>query len=146
MTVWGKLVYSTQRTTDMLVKRYSRIVIPSVVEGSFLHTGIASMWDSGKRETFSERSKKWRSVRKISRYARNDGMAYSIVCVIAENGETFSERSKKWRSARRISRCARNDGMGNGSIPRSVQRICLKIAILVLSSRAKSRDLFCIPV
>ena len=32
------------------------------------------MWDSGKGETFCERSKKARSARKISRFARNDGM------------------------------------------------------------------------
>ena len=32
------------------------------------------MCDSGKWETFSERSKERRSARKISRYARNDGM------------------------------------------------------------------------
>ena len=34
-------VYFTQRTTDMFGKRHSRNVIPSEVEGSFLHTGIA---------------------------------------------------------------------------------------------------------
>ena len=38
----GEWVYFTQRTTDMFRKRYSCIVIPSEVEGSFLHTGIAS--------------------------------------------------------------------------------------------------------
>ena len=32
------------------------------------------MWDSGKWETFSERSKKEQSARKISRCARNDGV------------------------------------------------------------------------
>ena len=32
------------------------------------------MCDSGKWETFSERSKERRSARKISRCARNDGM------------------------------------------------------------------------
>ena len=37
----GEWVYFTQRTTDMFGKRYSCIVIPSEVEGSFLHTGIA---------------------------------------------------------------------------------------------------------
>ena len=37
----GEWVYFTQRTTDMFGKDYSRIVIPSEVEGSFLHTGIA---------------------------------------------------------------------------------------------------------
>ena len=38
----GEWVYFTQRTTDMFGKDYSRIVIPTEVEGSFLHTGIAS--------------------------------------------------------------------------------------------------------
>ena len=40
MTVWGG--YFMCRTTDMFGKRYSCIVIPSEVEGSFWHTGIAS--------------------------------------------------------------------------------------------------------
>ena len=35
-------VYFTQRTTDMLGKRYSCIVIPSEAEGSFLQEGIMS--------------------------------------------------------------------------------------------------------
>ena len=35
-------VYFTQRTTDMFGKRYSCIVIPSEVEGSFLQEGIMS--------------------------------------------------------------------------------------------------------
>ena len=37
----GEWVYFTQCTTDMLGKRHSRNVIPSEVEGSFWHTGIA---------------------------------------------------------------------------------------------------------
>ena len=37
----GEWVYFTQRTMDMFGKRYSCIVIPSEVEGSFWHTGIA---------------------------------------------------------------------------------------------------------
>ena len=37
----GGWVYFTQRTTDMFGKRRFRNVIPSEVEGSFLHTGIA---------------------------------------------------------------------------------------------------------
>ena len=41
MTAWGEWVYFTQRTTDMFGKRYSCIVIPTEVEGSFWHTGIA---------------------------------------------------------------------------------------------------------
>ena len=39
------------------------------------------MCDSGKGETFSERSKKEQSARKISRYARNDGMGEWITHV-----------------------------------------------------------------
>ena len=62
------------------------------------------MWDSGKWETFSERSKERRSARKISRCARNDGMVYIVLCETTEKGETFCERSKKEQSARRISR------------------------------------------
>ena len=69
------------------------------------------MCDSGKGETFCERSKKEQSARKISRCARNDGMVYSVLCETAENGETFCERSKKEQSAKKISRYARNDGM-----------------------------------
>ena len=104
------------------------------------------MWDSGKWETFSERSKERRSARKISRYARNDGMVYIALCEMAEKEKALAKG-------------ARNDGVqegffavplmtawGNGSIPRSVQRICLESAIPVSSSRAKSRDLSCIPV
>ena len=45
------------------------------------------MCDSGKEESFCERSKKAQSARKISRCARNDGMVYIAVCVIAENGK-----------------------------------------------------------
>ena len=45
----GEWVYFTQRTTDMFGKRYSCIVIPSEVEGSFWHTGIASYVRQRKR-------------------------------------------------------------------------------------------------
>ena len=38
----GGWVYFTQRTTDIFGKRYSCIVIPSEVEGSFLQEGIMS--------------------------------------------------------------------------------------------------------
>ena len=69
----GEWVYFTHRTTDMFGKDYSRIVIPSEVEGSFWHTGIASYVRQRKRGNFCERSKKEQSARKISRYARNDG-------------------------------------------------------------------------
>ena len=49
MMVWGEWVYFTQRTTDMFGKRYSCIVIPTEVEGSFWHTGIASYVRQRKR-------------------------------------------------------------------------------------------------
>ena len=45
----GEWVYFTQRTTDMFGKRYSCIVIPTEVEGSFWHTGIASYVRQRKR-------------------------------------------------------------------------------------------------
>ena len=38
----GEWVYFTQRTTNMFGKDYSRIVIPSEAEGSFLQEGIMS--------------------------------------------------------------------------------------------------------
>ena len=44
------------------------------------------MWDSGKWETFSERSKERRSARKISRCARNDGMGGMGLFHVAYNG------------------------------------------------------------
>ena len=44
------------------------------------------MCDSGKGETFCERSKKEQSARKISRCARNDGMVYIVLCETAESG------------------------------------------------------------
>ena len=49
MTAWGEWVYFTQRTTDMFGKRYSCIVIPTEVEGSFWHTGITSYVRQRKR-------------------------------------------------------------------------------------------------
>ena len=39
-----------------------------------MHIGMRCMWDNGKWETFSERSKERRSARKISRCARNDSV------------------------------------------------------------------------
>ena len=104
------------------------------------------MCDRGKGESFSERSKEWRSARKISRYARNDGMVYIALCEKAEKEKALAKG-------------ARNDGVqegffavplmtawGNGSIPRSVQRICLESAIPVSSSRAKPSLSFIPPV
>ena len=59
------------------------------------------MCDSGKWESFRERSKKRRSARKISRYARNDGMVYIVLCETAEKGKPFAKG-------------ARNDGVQEG--------------------------------
>ncbi len=44
------------------------------------------MWDSGKWETFSERSKERRSARKISRCSRNDGMEGMGLFHVVYNG------------------------------------------------------------
>ena len=44
------------------------------------------MCDSGKGETFCERSKKEQSARKISRFARNDGMGGMGLFHVAYNG------------------------------------------------------------
>ena len=44
------------------------------------------MWDSGKWETFCERSKERRSARKISRCARNDGMGGMGLFHVVYNG------------------------------------------------------------
>ena len=52
------------------------------------------MCDSGKGETFRERSKKRRSARKISRYARNDGMVYIAICATAEKGKAFTKGAR----------------------------------------------------
>ena len=53
------------------------------------------MCDSGKWETFCERSKKEQSARKISRCARNDGMVYIALCEIAEKGKPFAKGARK---------------------------------------------------
>ena len=68
------------------------------------------MCDSGKWETFCERSKKQQSARKISRYARNDGMVYSVLCVIAENWKPSAKGARKNKAQGRFLDCARNDG------------------------------------
>ena len=70
------------------------------------------MCDIGKGETFCEGSKKRRSARKISRYARNDGMVYIALCEIAENGKLSVKGARKSRVQGRFLDCARNDGMG----------------------------------
>ena len=52
------------------------------------------MCDSGKGETFCERSKKEQSARKISRCARNDGMVYIALCEIAERGNLLRKEQE----------------------------------------------------
>ena len=70
------------------------------------------MCDNGKGETFYERSKKEQSARKISRYARNDGMVYSAVCVIAEKGKPLAKGARNNGVQGRFLDFARNDGIG----------------------------------
>ena len=110
MTVWGDgfISRSVQR---ICLESASCIVIPSEAEGSFLHTGIASyvrQWKRGK--PFCERSKKEQSARKISRYARNDGMVYIVLCETAEKGNPFAKGARKSRVQGRFLDYARNDG------------------------------------
>ena len=114
--------------------------------GIFLAYWYSVLCDSGKGETFCERSKKEQSARKISRYARNDGMVYIALCEMAEKGKPFAKGARKSRVQGRFLDFAGNDGMGDGFISSSVQRICLESATSVTSSRAKSRDLSCTPV
>ena len=55
------------------------------------------MCDSREGESFCERSKKEQSARKISRYARNDGMVYIVLCETAENGNASVKGARKSR-------------------------------------------------
>ena len=101
------------------------------------------MCDSGKGETFYERSKKEQSARKISRYARNDGMVYIALCEIAENGKLSAKGARNDGVQERFLAALEMTVWGNGFIPRSVQRVCLESTIPVSSSRPKWRDLSC---
>ena len=85
-------------------------------------------------ETFCERSKKEQSAKKISRYARNDGMVYIALCEIAENGKLSVKGARKSRVQGRFLAALEMTVWGNGFISRSVQRICLESAIPVSSS------------
>ena len=58
----GEWVYSTQRTTDMFVKRYSRIVIPSEVEGSFFAYRYSALCETAEKG------------KTLAKGARNDGV------------------------------------------------------------------------
>ena len=60
------------------------------------------MCDSGKGETFCERSKKEQSARKISRCARNDGggngfISRSVQRICWENAASATSSRPKWR-------------------------------------------------
>ena len=68
------------------------------------------MWDSGKWETFSERSKKEQSARKISRCARNDGMVYIVLCETTEKGKPFAKEARKRGVQGGFLDCAPHDG------------------------------------
>ena len=68
------------------------------------------MCDSRKRESFRERSKKEQSTRKISRYARNDGMVYIALCEIAEKGKRFVKEARKRGVQGGFLDCAPHDG------------------------------------
>ena len=96
------------------------------------------MCDSGKGETFCERSKKRRSARKISRYARNDGMVYIALCVITEKGKPFAKGARKNKVQGRFLAASLMMVWGDGFISRSVQRICLESAsCIVIPSEAE---------
>ena len=71
---------------------------------------------------------------------------YSALCETAEKGEPFAKEARKRGVQGRFLAALEMTVWGNGFISRSVQRKCLESAIPVSSSRAKSRDLFCILV
>ena len=68
------------------------------------------MCDSREGESFRERSKKEQSARKISRCARNDGMVYIALCVIAEKGKPFAKEARKRGVQGGFLDCAPHDG------------------------------------
>ena len=71
---------------------------------------------------------------------------YSVLCETAEKGKPFAKGARKNKVQGRFLAALEMTAGGNGFISRSVQRICLESAIPVSSSRAKSRDPFCISV
>ena len=73
-------------------------------------------------------------------------MVYSAVCVIAEKGKPLAKGARNDGVRGRFLAALEMTVWENGFISSSVQRICLESAIPVSSSRAKSRDLSCIPV
>ncbi len=83
MGEWG---YSTWRTTDMFGKRYSRNVIPSEVEGSFLHTDIAPYVRQRKRGNLLRR--------KQERAECKEDFSTALEMTVGGNG--FISRSVQW--------------------------------------------------
>ena len=71
---------------------------------------------------------------------------YSVLCETAEKGKPFAKGARKSRVQGGFLAAPLMTVWGNGFISCSVQRICLKSAIPVSSSRAKWRDLSCTPV
>ena len=67
----------------------------------------------------------------------------NVVCVKAENENASAKGARKSRVQGRFLAALEMTVEENGFISRSVQRICLEIAIPVLSSRPKCRDLSC---
>ena len=88
------------------------------------------MCDSGKGETFCERSKKEQSARKISRCARNDGMGGMGLFYVAYNGYVWKtlflyrhpERSRGIFLAHRYSAVCETAGKGNPSAKEARKR------------------------
>ena len=82
------------------------------------------MCDSGKGETFRERSKKEQSARKISRCTRNDGMGGMGLFYVAYNGYVWKalflyrhpERSRGIFLAHWYSAVCETAGKGNASV------------------------------
>ena len=68
---------------------------------------------------------------------------YSVLCETAEKGNPSAKESRKSGVQGRFLAALEMTVWGDGFISRSVQRICLKSAVPVSSSRAKSRDLSC---
>ena len=131
----------------MFVNRYSRIVIPTEVEGSFLHTGISPYVRQRKRGNFPRKEQEAPECKKdFSTALEMTVWGNSAVCVIAENGNPSTKGARKIGVQGRFLAVLEMTAWGNGSIPRRVQRICLESAILVPSSRPKWRDLSCILV
>ena len=96
------------------------------VQGRFLAALEMTVWciasyvrQRKMGKPFCERSKKRRSARKISRYARNDGMVYIVLFETAEKGKPFAKGARKSRVQGRFLAVLEMTVWGNGSIPHS---------------------------